>query len=158
MSSRIWPALPCLALAAALLLSVLTNTVEARPKRPGQIPNGDVNGCSNCHMSAFGGDARNPFGLVVEADFLTASGFAGDVVWGPELAAIDADGDGATNGEELQDPNGEWRPGDPAPGDPALVTKQWDPDSKPDPPPPVATSVAASTWARVKAAVQSLVE
>ena len=38
-----------------------------------------------------------------------------DALWGPELAALDSDGDGATNGQELGDPDGTWLPGDPAP-------------------------------------------
>lgn len=142
-----------LALAGALLSA---GPAEARPQRPGQIPNGQVYGCANCHNSAFGGDARNLFGRMVEADFLTEVGFSGNVVWGPELAGLDADGDGATNGQELQDPDGAWRPGDAAPGDPAKVTKPWDPASAPPPPPD--TAVAASTWARVKAAVQDLLD
>ena len=50
---------------AAITSFCLTNVVEARAFRPGQIPNGFENGCQNCHMSAFGGDARNPFGAAV---------------------------------------------------------------------------------------------
>ena len=78
-------------------------------------------------MEAFSSSSclRNPFGLEVEANFLTTAGFAGDVVWGPELAALDSDGDGATNGMELGDPDGTWVAGDAdpegeafAPGDP----------------------------------------
>lgn len=148
-----------LTLLAGLVLAALAlhaERAEARPHRPGQIPNGSVNGCANCHNSPFGGDARNLFGRMVEADFLTERNFNGNVLWGPELAGLDADGDGATNGQELQDPDGAWRPGDPAPGDPAKVTKPWDPTSKPEPPP--VTAVAATTWARVKAAVQDLLD
>ncbi len=40
------------------------------------------------------------------------------VQWGPALAALDSDGDGFTNGEELQDPNGTWEVGSAAPGAP----------------------------------------
>ena len=58
--------------------------------------------------------SANPFGLTVEGDFLTAINLSGNVIWGPELAAIDSDGDGFTNGEELGDPEGTWQPGDPA--------------------------------------------
>jgi hypothetical protein len=36
-------------------------------------------------------------------------------LWGPAFAALDSDGDGATNGQELGDPEGIWLPGDPAP-------------------------------------------
>ena len=44
------------------------------------------------------------------------------VLWGPALAGLNADGDGATNGAELQDPTGAWSVGQPQPGTPALVT------------------------------------
>jgi len=43
---------------------------------------------------------------------------------GPALAALDSDNDGKTNGEELQDPNGEWKT-----GDANLVSKPGDPSS-----------------------------
>ena len=58
-------------------------------------------------------------------------GIAGDVGWGAALAATDSDEDGFTNGEELQDPNGAWRPGDPALGNSALVTSPGNASSKP---------------------------
>lgn len=146
----------CLALATGLALAGLADDAHARPHRPGQIPNGQINGCANCHNSVFGGDARNAFGRMVEADFLTARSFSGDVIWGPALAALDADGDGATNGEELQDPEGAWQPGQPQPGDPALVTKPWDPASMPEKRPE--TAVVALTWARLKAAARDLLD
>ncbi len=94
----------------------------ARPFRVNQIPNGSVRGCFNCHVSPEGGGPRNAFGQQIEAGFLNPPGPTGAVVWGAELAALDADADGLTNGAELQDPTGAWRPGDPQPGDPALVT------------------------------------
>ncbi|HQH72169.1 MAG TPA: hypothetical protein PK360_08825, partial [bacterium] len=40
--------------------------------------------------------------------------------------------DGASNGLELQDPSGIWKPGDPQPGDKTKVTKPGDPNSKPE--------------------------
>ena len=49
-------------------------------------------------------------------------GSAGNVIWGAPLAGLNADGDGATNGAELQDPTGAWSIGQPQPGNPALVT------------------------------------
>ena len=138
-------------LSGALVLSLATLAlpidVEARGVRPGQIPNGSVNGCLNCHMSASGGDARNAFGLTVEGDFL----FNGAVVWGPELAAIDSDGDGVTNGAELGDPEGTWTSGDPAP-EVDEVFLPGDPDSHPV----VPTAVEESTWGTVKTLVSKL--
>ncbi len=137
------------ALALGLVAITLPLQVEGRDHRPAQIPNGTVNNCQNCHMSVFGGDARNPFGLIVEADFLTSVSFLGDVVWGPELAAIDADGDGFTNGEELGDPEGTWAIGDP---DPEVdeVFFPGDPESHPPEPEPVPTAVEESSWGSLK--------
>ncbi len=94
-------------------------SLEARTWRSTQIPNGGVAGCVTCHFSPQGGDARNAFGAAVEE--LVPAGSAMNF-WGPELAALDSDGDGRTNGEELLDPAGMWTPGDPHPGDAAEVT------------------------------------
>jgi hypothetical protein len=66
------------------------------------------------------------------------------VFWSPDLAARDSDGDGRTNGEELLDPAGAWKRGDPNPGDPGIVTR---PGSA-DPPPAVLTSVEPAEAAR----------
>lgn len=110
----------------------LFTQVFARPFRPGQIPNGSVNKCANCHINPLGGGERNAFGKLVEARFLTAKNSSGNVLWGPELASLDADGDGVTNGEELQDPYGLWQKDQPAPGDPSLVTLPGDAASNPN--------------------------
>lgn len=138
-------------LAAAALLSA--SAIDARPHRTAQVPNGSQLGCALCHNSPSGGDARNAFGLTVQNGFITG----GNVVWGPELAAIDSDGDGATNGQELLDPDGTWVIGDANPGDFAAVTLPWDADSFP-PPPPRPTAVTASSWASVKAVLQEPVD
>lgn len=121
-----------LIIAGTVFLASITFLI-ARSFRPAEIPNGDVNRCSNCHLNPAGGGARNVFGQEVENNFLSTPGAAGHVQWGPSLAAIDSDGDGFTNGEELQDPNGTWKPGDPAPGDPSLVTLPGDSTSHPSP-------------------------
>jgi hypothetical protein len=97
--------LSCLVVLCALVLGASSS--EARAPRVSQIPNGSQANCIACHVSG-GGGARNAFGLQVESSFLNV---AGTVVWGPALAALDADGDGYTNGEELGDPTGAWRPG-----------------------------------------------
>jgi hypothetical protein len=134
------------ALPIAFLLVGLAGEAQARGRRVDQLPNGSALGCAACHVDPTGGGSRNAFGQMIEADFLTAGSFLGDVIWGPELAGLDADGDGATNGEELGDPAGAW-PTDGTPGDPAAVTNPGDPDSRP----PEPTAVEASTWASVKA-------
>jgi glucose/arabinose dehydrogenase len=116
------PRLSLLALGSIICLSSVGPPAFARPKRVGQIPNGAVKACLNCHVSPEGGGPRNPFGQQIEAGFLDAPGSAGNVIWGAPLAGLNADGDGATNGAELQDPTGAWSIGQPQPGNPALVT------------------------------------
>lgn len=116
-------------IAIVSLLLIAANTNEARSKRVGQIPNGNVNGCKNCHIDPNGGGPRNVFGQLIEFNYMTAPGFSGDVIWGPELAHEDPDGDGFTNGEELQDSAGVWTGG--AIGDPAQVYLPGDPNSHP---------------------------
>jgi len=53
--------------------------------------------------------------------------------WSGQLASSDSDGDGFSNGQELQDPNGAWRTGQSNPGNSSLVTNPGDPNSKPNP-------------------------
>lgn len=95
--------------------------------RISKVPNGSKFSCNTCHTNG-GGSSRNPFGLDVEAR-VTPGGH--ESFWGPELAALDSDGDGFTNGEELQDPDGLWSEGSPNPGDVALVTHPGNPDDFP---------------------------
>lgn len=132
-------------LAGTLFISA-ANEAEARPARMQQVPNIAAIGCGACHISPGGGGPRNAFGTMIENDFLTQAGFSGQVIWGPELAALDADGDGATNGEELGDPDGLWAIGDASPA--VDFTDPSDADSRPPEPEP--TAVAASSWAQVK--------
>lgn len=107
--------------------------------RPDQIPNGRRNPtpgfdpCLVCH-TLYGGSPRNAFGRDIEDHYLN---FFGEVVWGPELAGLDSDGDGRSNGTELNDPNGLWREGQPQPGSPATVTN---PGVAEAPPTPVSAS------------------
>ena len=107
-----------------LFFMLLASESFARQKRVNQVPHGTINNCLTCH-TGFGGP-RNPFGQEIEAGFLDANG---DVVWGPALAALDSDGDGPTNGEELQDPTGDWAIGQADPGDVTLVSNPGDPNS-----------------------------
>ena len=103
---------------AIIFVLLSSSVVFPRGFRPGQIPNGTVNSCENCHVDPSGGGERNQFGKLVEARFLVS----GNVNWGPLLASLDADNDGVTNGEELQDPFGLWTTGLPAPGNSSLIS------------------------------------
>ena len=90
------------------------------------IPNIQKFSCSSCHVNPFGGGMRNVFGQDVEAT-LTSGIPRWDLLY-----ELDSDGDGFTNGQELQDENGTWTFGSPMPGDESLVTKPWDPDDFPN--------------------------
>ena len=104
------------------LIFIVGSFLYGRSFRVNQIPNGTVNTCANCHVNPQGGGERNAFGKLVEARFLSQPGAAGNVLWTPLLASYDADMDGVTNGEELQDPFGMWQSGQPAPGNGSFVT------------------------------------
>lgn len=92
-----------LSLACAGSLWLGATTGFAREFRVAQLPNGTVFRCANCHVSAAGGGTRNPFGKAVEA----ITGSANKLFWSATLAALDSDGDGAANGVELGDPDGD---------------------------------------------------
>lgn len=100
----------------------------SRDFRVSKIPNGNKFSCANCHVNPFGGGARNAFGKAVESR-VTPGGTQD--FWDSQLASLDSDGDGFSNGVELQDPNGTWRPGQPNPGNSNMVTNPGDPNSKP---------------------------
>ncbi len=129
-----------------ILVLFVNDVVDARPARIEQIPNGAEFGCSGCHLKP--GGARNIFGMQIEENFLSSSGLLGEVVWSKELASLDADGDGASNGLELGDPEGLWRTGD---QDPEVeVYRPWDADSVPREPILVPTLTLFISWAKVK--------
>lgn len=148
---------------------VVAEEAAARSKRVRQVPNGSAASCNTCHVAG-GGSPLNPFGLEILTNFLTAAGGAGDVIWDSALAALDSDGDGASNGAELGDPAGTWVVGDPNPegthegdaeedhdegagddGD-SMAGKVFNPGD-PESTPPLAphdTAVEETTWARIK--------
>jgi hypothetical protein len=75
------------------------------------LPNGIEFGCLNCHPAS-------SFSLLK-----FASDYKGNSkTWTNALAIKDSDGDGRTNGAELLDPTGAWRPGQPDPGNSTEVT------------------------------------
>ncbi len=110
-----------------VLLAISITFLVGRSFRVQMVPYGSKYSCNTCHTNG-GGTSRNSFGLDVEAR-VTPGG--NETFWGPDLAALDSDGDGFTNGEELQDPNGEWVQGNADPGDPNAVTHPGDPDDHP---------------------------
>jgi len=112
----------------AVLFLLFAIKLQASAFRVSQLPNGSKFGCANCHVSPNGGGSRNTFGQLVAAKYLDNQG---NVVWGPALAAEDADGDGVSNGVELQDPTGAWKTGQTAPGVLNNVSNPGDRNSKP---------------------------
>ncbi|HNT33974.1 MAG TPA: hypothetical protein PKH07_03145 [bacterium] len=101
--------------------------VCARDFRVSRIPNAGVFLCGTCHLNPVSPGARNPFGQTVEELLPSLD----EDFWGADLAAGDSDADGFTNGFELQDPFGTWRPGNPNPGNSSLVTNPGDASSFP---------------------------
>jgi hypothetical protein len=83
----------------ALFLAV---TAQAEERFVSMIPNGKVSNCLNCHLRAAGDGPRNAFGNAVNNALRSNRNF-----WTASLAALDSDGDGFTNGEELGDPEGD---------------------------------------------------
>ena len=96
-----------------------------------KVPNGDAFSCSTCHMTKkFYKDFKDNGNK-----------------WTKALALLDSDGDGASNGVELQDPEGKWRENDPNPKIPGWNTYNPD-DSRSTPP---YADVEPVSWGRVKA-------
>jgi hypothetical protein len=98
------PRNPRLTLAVTAALALAPAAAWARDRFPGFVPNGNVHGCATCHVDPAGGGARNAFGRDVGASL------AGSVPDWTALFDLDSDGDGQTNGQELGDPCGRWRP------------------------------------------------
>jgi len=86
------------------------------------IPNGSKFSCNTCHVNINVDNKRNDFGLAFKNNNHT---------WNASLASLDSDGDGYTNGTELQDPNGTWVTGQPSPGNLSLVSNPSDAGSVP---------------------------
>lgn len=90
---------------ATVSLSICLNSpAHARPFRIGLTPNGSVNNCATCHVSPAGAGPRNFFGEEVNG---LVNGGSRDPFWTLDLAVLDSDADGFTNGEELGDPDGD---------------------------------------------------
>ncbi len=124
------------------VLQLCVSVAWSRPNFTGQVPNGRTIGCVLCHEDPQGGGSRNSFGRQVESLFFNG----GRVQWGVALASLDADGDGYSNGVELLDPNGVWRPGTADPGSTADLSLPHEKNSTPA----KQTSVIHATWSAVK--------
>ena len=129
-----------------ILFIFIYEVVDARPARIEQIPNGVEFECSACHLKR--GGPRNAFGKQIEDSFLSSVGFSGAVIWNEELASLDADDDGASNGLELGDPKGLWRPGDQDPV--GELYRPWDADSVPQVIKSIPTVTLPVAWAKIK--------
>ncbi len=106
-----------------IILFAMFTILIARDWRVGQIPNGEKFSCGTCHTDIQGGGARNRFGQAVEARVIPGGR---QEFWNSSLAFQDSDGDGKTNGQELGDPNGIWKPGQPNPGSFSAVSNPGD--------------------------------
>lgn len=107
--------------------SLLVSNVTGFSNYVSNVPNGSVNSCNTCHQGA---------GTPFKTAFANTSH-----TWTVGLATSDSDGDGFTNGEELQEPTGTWTTG--AVGNTAKVSIPNDPTSYP--PAPVITDITGVT-------------
>ncbi len=94
---------------AALLTLAAIAATPANAKTPfvNDVPNGDALACETCHIEA---PNVNWFGADVYWAYPDAPAEP-EVRWA-KLYRLDSDLDGQTNGVELGDPCGLWRPGD----------------------------------------------
>ncbi|UCH78538.1 MAG: hypothetical protein JSU81_00910 [Candidatus Coatesbacteria bacterium] len=118
-------------LVLGLVLAFAAGTAFGYGSYVAKVPNGDAFSCNTCHKEKKFYD-----------DFKTNGN-----KWDETLAAKDSDGDGASNGVELQDPQGKWRENKPNPKIPGWDT--YNPDDRTSIPPYV--GVAPDSWGRVKA-------
>ena len=99
--------------ALLILILFLPSIALARSERQGHIPNGRSFSCDSCHGKA-SLQVRDltPFGVDVNRNM------SGGVVQWQNIWNLDSDGDGFSNGLELNDPNGTWRRGQADPAGP----------------------------------------
>lgn len=109
MTRSIWK--PWMTCAALFVAAGWPIRADAVPDFLASVPNSATGSCGTCHTSV---PDLNVFGLEFQNFF----------VWNATLAQLDSDGDGFSNGWELQDPAGTWTTG-PA-GDVAFVTGPGD--------------------------------
>lgn len=124
----------------------------SKPGFENYIPNSNAknlwgNQCQLCHSGTQGGPL-NVFGQDVKLN-LTPDGFPD---W-TQIAKLDSDGDGYTNGEELGDPLAMWKPGMGA-NLYGTVTNPSDPSSYSTEPLAIQRIQVPTTWAVIKALFQ----
>lgn len=124
---KLSPALRSLLVGLALTTPAIA---FARPAFVSSVPNADINGCQTCHAGA--PPAFNPFGQAIFDTALDRSNGTSTLRWSANLARLDSDGDGVSNGAELGDAAGQWRMGLPAPGNSVDITQPGDPASVSD--------------------------
>lgn len=107
-------------------LIIMTSILQSKSGFVSQIPNGNKFSCITCHPNGNYGQF-NDFGKATKS-FLSS----GKINWGEAFALLDSDGDGFSNGVELQDSQGIWKQGENAPGDIGLVTNPGDANSFPN--------------------------
>lgn len=89
-------------------LGLISPSAQGRSFRVARLPNGNVISCANCHVNPGGAGTRTALGQAV---FSAIGGTSSNVAfWTPAFAALDSDGDGRTNGQELRDPDGDLVP------------------------------------------------
>lgn len=104
-------------LLAFSVASLLPSAAYARSFRVNDLPNGSTFGCRNCHNDDSGA-TMNDFGSAARLHLDESNGTLAQqahVIW-KDLCPGDADGDNATNGEELGDPDCTWTAGQANPG------------------------------------------
>lgn len=90
-----------LSLVIIIAASFIAVDASARGSYRAEVPNADVNNCETCHTGANGGPSWNMFGQPLKDD----PGTFGAVPDWSTFCDEDFDGDGASNGEELGDPD-----------------------------------------------------
>lgn len=90
----------------AVLALLFASSAMAKPTFLTHVPNGSMNSCNTCHGSAVTPVTWNAFGDDV-LETLVA-----DLPDWSAVCAMDSDGDGASNGAELGDPDCTWEFGD----------------------------------------------
>jgi hypothetical protein len=88
----------------------LPTTGSGHPQFEILIPWGSTLSCTACHWD-------QQFGVDLQENFY---------IWDITLATMDSDGDGYSNGTELQDPLGLWKPLNPDPGNPDSISNPDD--------------------------------